>query len=58
MSNFNLIWRPGRQVQEVAAPHRKGVIRLVIGTGGNALIFVNLYSHPAQSFSPAQLTPL
>lgn len=56
--SFAQQWRIGRNVQEKAAPHRKGVIRARQGTGANARITVTLTgSHPV-TFTPAQLTPL
>ena len=55
---FQQTWRIGRRVQEVATPHRKGSVRVVQGTGPNAVIVVNLDGHPPASFHPAQLTPL
>ena len=53
---FQQQWRPGRRVQEAAAPHRKGTIRARQGTGANARITVGLDGHPPQTFYPAQLT--
>ena len=55
---FRLRWRIGRRVQEDAAPHRRGSIRSVRGTGSNATIFVNLDGRPPASFRPSQLTLL
>jgi hypothetical protein len=57
-SNFQRAWRPGRTVQEAASPHRKGTIRAVRGTGGNAVVTVNLNGHPPQNFRPGQLVLL
>lgn len=54
-TTFTLTWRPGRRVQEVAAPHRRGTIRLVRGTGINAVIIVGLDGRPPASFRPVQL---
>jgi len=56
--NFHQEWYVGRPVQENAPPHRKGTIKAVQGTGGNARIIVNLAGHPPVTFHPAQLTPL
>ena len=54
-ATFQATWRIGRRVQEVAAPHRRGSIRAVLGAGVNAIIIVGLDgSHPA-NFRPAQL---
>ena len=55
---FVQTWRIGRQVQENAAPRRKGTIRAVQGTGANAVITVNLTGHAPVSLRPGQLTPL
>lgn len=55
---FHQTWRPGKRVQEVAPPHRKGTIRAVRGTGPNAVITVGLDGRPPARFRPAQLTPL
>jgi len=55
---FQQKWKPGRRVQEVALPHRKGAIRAVRGTGQNAVITVGLDGRPPANFRPAQLTPL
>jgi hypothetical protein len=52
---FQVRWRPGRRVQEIAPPHRKGVIIAVQGTGGNASITVALFGHGAHNFRPGQL---
>lgn len=51
-------WRVGRQVQEKAAPHRKGSIRARRGVGSNAIIVVNISGRAPQNFHPPQLTPL
>ena len=55
---FRQAWRPGRRVQERAAPRRTGTIRAVAGTGVNARIFVTLPGVPPASFRPSQLTLL
>ena len=55
---FHQEWYVGRQVQEKAAPHRKGRIKAVQGTGQNARIITALAGHPPVTFHPAQLTPL
>lgn len=55
---FQQAWRPGRRVQENAPPHRRGSVRVVRGTGGNATVTVNLDGRPPASFRPAQLTLL
>jgi hypothetical protein len=55
---FQQVWRIGRQVQEKAAPHRKGTIRSRAGTGANAQITVNITGRAPVTFHPAQLTPL
>ena len=52
---FRATWRPGRRVQEVAAPRRRGTIRVVLGAGVNALILVGLDGVPPAIFGPAQL---
>lgn len=52
---FQQQWHPGRRVQEVAAPHRKGTIVAVLQPGPNATIVVRLDGWHAVSFSPAQL---
>ena len=57
-TSFHATWRIGRNVQEIAAPHRRGVIKAVQGTGNNADILVNFTGHPPVSFHPAQLKPL
>jgi hypothetical protein len=49
------MWHVGRRVQELAAPHRKGSIRAVRGTGPSAQITVALDGRPPQNFRPAQL---
>jgi hypothetical protein len=56
--SFRQKWRIGRRVQENAAPHRKGSIRAVHGTGSNAVITVALDGRPPANFRPSQLTPL
>ena len=56
--SFQQEWRIGRNVEEVASPHRRGVIRSRTGTGANATITVNLSGHPPVNYRPAQLTPL
>lgn len=43
------------RVREVAAPHRKGSVRAIAGSGVNAVIVVSLDGHPPVSFRPAQL---
>ena len=58
MATFQQTWRIGRSVQEIAAPHRKGEIRVVQGTGPLARIVVNLAGAAPTSFRPAQLSPL
>lgn len=55
-ATFQQTWRIGRRVQEVGAPHRKGAIRALIGTGTNAIVAVNLDGRPPALFRPAQLT--
>jgi hypothetical protein len=48
-------FRIGRRVQEIPAPHRKGTVAVVHGSGVNAVITVRLDGfHPA-NFRPAQL---
>lgn len=48
-------FRPGKRVQEIPAPHRKGTVVVVHGSGVNAIITVRLDGfHPA-NFRPAQL---
>jgi hypothetical protein len=54
-ATFQQAWRIGRQVQELAAPHRKGSIRVRIGTGASATIIVNIPGGHPVSFRPAQL---
>lgn len=53
---FHQQWHPGRRVREAAPPHRKGTIRVVQGTGLNAVIVVGVDGRPSVSFRPAQLT--
>lgn len=55
---FFQTWHIGRRVQEASPPQRKGTIRTVNGTGGNAVITVNLDGHPPASFRPSQLIPI
>ena len=55
---FQQQWRPGRRVEEAAAPHRRGTIRAVQGTGANARVTVGLDGRPPTTFRPAQLTLL
>ena len=55
---FRQRWKIGRRVQENAAPHRKGSIRFVRGTGSNAVVIVNLDGRPPASFRPSELTLL
>ena len=57
-ATFQQTWRIGRRVQENAAPRRKGSIRVVQGTGSNAVIVVNLDGRAPTSFQPGQLTLL
>jgi len=57
-ASFQQTWHPGRRVQEKAAPHRKGSVRVVHGSGVNAVVVVNLDGRPPANFRPAQLTPL
>lgn len=57
-ATFHQTWRIGRRVQEAATPHRKGTIRNVRGTGGNAIVIVGLDGFTQVSFHPAQLTLL
>jgi hypothetical protein len=52
---FQQAWRPGRQVQELASPHRTGSIRARLGTGQNATIIVNVTGGHPVSFRPSQL---
>ena len=52
---FQQQWRPGRRVQEAAAPHRQGSIKARQGTGENARITVALDGRPPVTFKPAQL---
>jgi len=54
-TTFTQQWKTGRRVQEKAAPHRKGTIRTVRGTGVNAVITVGLDGWHLASFRPAQL---
>jgi hypothetical protein len=56
--SFAQTWRIGRQVQEKAAPHRKGTIRARAGTGNNARITVLFTGSPPVTLHPPQLTPL
>jgi len=58
VATFRQTWRTGRRVQENAPPHRKGTVKAVAGTGGNAVITVALDGRPPANFRPAQLTPL
>lgn len=56
---FQLLWKPGKGVQEIAPPHRKGVIRAVQGSGpATAIIVVNLAGRGPTSFRPGQLALL
>jgi hypothetical protein len=55
---FQQQWRPGRRVQEIAAPRRKGTVRARQGTGANARITVTLDGRPPATFRPGQLTLL
>ena len=57
-ATFQATWKIGRRVQEAAAPHRKGSIRLVRGAGVNAVITVGLDGSHLANFRPAQLTLL
>jgi hypothetical protein len=54
-ASFHSAWRIGRNVQEIAAPHRKGRIKSVAGTGVNAEVLVTFSGHPPVTFKPAQL---
>lgn len=54
-SSFSALWKPGKRVQEVAPPHRKGTIRAVKGSGNNATIVVGLDGRAPQNFHPPQL---
>lgn len=54
-STFNALWRPGKRVQEVARPRRKGTIRHVAGSGANAVVTVGIDGRAPTSFRPAQL---
>ena len=48
-------WHPGKRVQEVNRPFRKGTIRATIGT---TIIVVGLDGRPPANFYPSQLTLL
>ena len=51
-------FKAGQRVQMIAAPHRKGIVAAVTGSGVNAVITVNFPGwHPAQ-LRPAQLVLL
>ena len=57
-ATFQQAWHIGRRVQENAAPRRKGTIRVVSGTGANAVVVVNVDGRAPQNFQPGQLTLL
>ena len=52
------VFKVGQGIQVVAPPHRKGVVRAVIGTGTNAVIVCNLIGWHVTSFTPGQIVPL
>jgi hypothetical protein len=54
-SSFSSLWRPGRRVQELASPHRKGTIRAVKGSGNNAQVTVGLDGRAPVTLHPPQL---
>ena len=54
-SSFSALWKPGKRVQEVASPHRRGTIRHVAGSGSNAIVVVGLDGRAPQNFHPPQL---
>jgi hypothetical protein len=49
------VFRVNERVQEIASPHRKGTVRLILRSGVNATIWVQLDSWYRVSFRPAQL---
>ena len=54
-SSFSALWKPGKRVQEISPPHRRGAIRSVRGSGSNAIVVVGLDGRAPQNFRPAQL---
>lgn len=49
------VFRVPQRVQEAAAPHRKGTVKAVQGSGENARITVALDGWHPVTFHPAQL---
>ena len=58
MARFSTLWKPGKRVQQTAAPHRKGTVSRVAGTGQNARITVNFDGGHAVTLYPGQLSSL
>jgi len=49
------VFKVGQAVQQAAAPHRKGHVRAVSGSGINAQITVNLTGWHPVTLHPAEL---